>query len=111
MFGIRAFAETVDKVQQVTTMTNAERYQEMLVTTVIGVSTVFAILIFLWAFMVVMKFVFNRPAKKKSEVEEAVVSVKNVDDGELIAVLSAAVAAMMGTSGTKFRIKSFRRTK
>lgn len=97
-------------------LTFAERLSHMLTGTVIGVATVFAILIFLWGLLVVMKFVFTpRTQKTEKKIQEvvAVPSAPATDDTQLIAVLTAAVAMMMEAQNvtTSFKIKSFRRTK
>lgn len=90
--------------------------------TLIGVGMVFAVLTILWAVLAIFKQIFARPEKKKAEpapaaapapvIEEAVEEA--FDDGELIAVITAAVAAYienedpaMAQSG--FRVVSFRR--
>lgn len=91
--------------------------------TLIGMGMVFSVLAILWAVLAIFKQIFAKPAPaKKAEpapvaapapvVEEAVEEVS--DDGELIAVITAAVAAYiesedpaMAQSG--FRVVSFRR--
>ena len=103
------------------TLTFAERMQFAGTGTVIGVLTVFVVLIFLWGVLVVMQKIFNRPVQTKQEtVVEQPVSVPvqsqaqpEQDNTQLIAVLTAAVAAVLNTqnAATNFRIKSFRRTK
>lgn len=100
-----------------TALTFAERIQHAGTGTVIGVMTVFTILIILWLILVVMQYVFGSTNKKetKAEVVEAVVTqpVAKPDDTQLIAVITAAITAMFEAQGitTKFRVKSFRRTK
>lgn len=105
-----------------TALTFAERIQHSVTGTVIGVVTVFAILMILWFILVIMQFAFsstNKESKKKAKevqaVPEPVVSapVAKTDDTQLIAVITAAIAVMLESQGitTKFRVKSFRRTK
>jgi len=97
-----------------TSLTFAERLSHMLTGTVIGVATVFAILIFLWGLLIVMKLVFARAPKQEKKVEEpAPVQAAAENDTQLIAVLTAAVAMMLEAQNitTGFKIKSFRRTK
>ncbi len=104
-----------------TALTFAERMQHAGTGTVIGVATVFAILMILWLILAIMQFVFsstNKENKKKVKVQavpETVASapVAKTDDTQLIAVITAAITAMFEAQGitTKFRVKSFRRTK
>ena len=99
-----------------TALTFAERLSHMLTGTVIGIGTVFAILIFLWGLLIVMKFIFTpRAPKAKKQVDEVVEApaAPMADDSQLIAVLTAAVAMMLEAQNvtTSFKIKSFRRTK
>ena len=90
--------------------------------TLIGMGMIFAVLAILWGVLAIFKLVFARPEpKKKAEpapvaapapVEEAVEVV--TDDGELIAVITAAVAAYIESEDpamaqTGFRVVSFRR--
>ena len=91
--------------------------------TLIGMGMIFAVLGLLWAVLAVFKLVFARPKKeKKTEasvvapavVEEAVVEDVANDD-ELVAVITAAVAAYMAQeepeiASNGFRVVSFRRT-
>ena len=83
----------------------------------IGMLTIFSVLCIIWAAMVLFKVVFHDIPQKKvnHEVEEAVVvapaiTVANNDDAEIIAVISAAIAAAE-SDGTdvKFKVVSFKR--
>ena len=90
--------------------------------TLIGMGMIFAVLGILWAVLTVFKFIFARPAKeKKTEapvaapvvVEEAVVE-ETANDDELVAVITAAIAAYMAQeepeiAANAFRVVSFRR--
>ena len=106
-----------------TDLTLAERAPHMITGTIIGIGTVFAILILFWGLLVLMKFIFARqPKPKKTQTSMATQAPEKVqnslaatvaDDTQLIAVLTAAVACMMeaqGVPATSFKIKSFRRT-
>ena len=86
---------------------------------------IFAVLSILWAVLALFKFIFAKPVKaKKTEpvaeeepetveiVEEPVAD--ETDDGELIAVITAAIAAYMASEEPNaapngFRVVSFRR--
>lgn len=103
-----------------TALTFAERMQHAGTGTVIGVLTVFAILIILWGVLILLQKIFYHPAKPaKVEKQEATAlseqpaPAPKTDDAQIIAVLTAAVAAMLERQniGTSFKIKSFRRTK
>lgn len=100
-----------------TTLTLAERMQHAGTGTVIGIATVFAVLGLLLIILFMMQYIFSPKKEKKAETivqsaSQPVAEVKT-DDNEIIAVITAAVAAMLDTKGikTNFRIKSFRRTK
>lgn len=84
-------------------------------TTVIGLSIVFAVLIILMIVLMLFKVIFYRkPKEQKTEtpVTEPVQTAAEpeADDEELIAVLTAAVAASLNTSTYNLKIKSYRRT-
>lgn len=86
------------------------------VITIEGMLVVFAILILIMLTIYAMSL-FSGEKKSKKAVEsveaEAVptpsVEVSNVDEGELIAVLTAAVAACMGTSSASVNIRSYKK--
>lgn len=85
----------------------------------VGISIVFSVLVILMIVLMLFKVIFYRkPADTESvkteiKVEKAPeVSVnepKTIEDGELIAVLTAAVAASLNTSTYNLKIKSYRR--
>ena len=85
----------------------------------IGMLTIFSVLSILWLFLVAFKLVFHDIPKKRAAKKtiapivtaEATQETKTIDDGELIAVISAAIAlAENDSSGAKFRVVSFKRT-
>ena len=86
---------------------------------VIGMITVFAVLCILWFCLAIFKFCFHtipekRKSKKKQEpitpVVQKAAEIKKQDDGEIIAVIAAAIAmAEADNSGMKFRVVSFKR--
>ena len=85
----------------------------------IGMVTVFSVLCILWLFLVGFKLLFHdlpakRNAKKKSapviNIVEKKVESTSVEEGELVAVIAAAIAmAESDHSGMKFKVVSFRR--
>lgn len=87
--------------------------------TLLGMGTVFAVLIFLAFLISLMKyipaFIEKLSKKEKADVQEAkpvVVEtpvVEEADDLELIAVITAAIAAQEGTSTDGFVVRSIRR--
>lgn len=85
-------------------------------TTFIGLAIVFAVLIILMIVLMLFKVIFYKePAKKAVQTvtaNEVPVSEENntADEEELVAVLTAAVAASLNTSTYNLRIKSYRRT-
>ncbi len=81
----------------------------------IGMLIVFAVLSLLWLLLELLGFVM-RSAKTKPAVAPAPAPVfvpqapaKTTDDSELIAVLSAAIAASESAPATRFRVVSFKR--
>lgn len=84
-------------------------------TTVIGLAIVFSVLIILMLVLMLFKVIFYRQPKKqqvKSAPAQAspVKTVKEeTDEEELVAILTAAVAASLNTSTYNLKIKSYRR--
>ena len=89
---------------------------------IIGYVMVFVVLGILWAVIELMRVVLApKDTKKTKEVVatnvqqttnasvEEVVETEKIDEGELVAVLTAAVAASLNTSTYNLRIKSFKR--
>ena len=87
-------------------------------TTVIGLAIVFAVLIILMIVLSLFKAIFYKKPKTQAApaaapAQAAPVEKETADDTdeeELIAVLTAAVAASLNTSTYNLRIKSYRRT-
>ena len=93
--------------------------------TLLGMGMIFAVLSILWGVLAIFKLIFAKPEKKakpapaapKAEpvvVPEPVVAPAATDDAELIAVLTAAIAAYEASLGNEvapggFRVVSFRR--
>lgn len=95
--------------------------------TLLGMLMVFAVLAILWAVLAIFKLVFAKSGEKTAKAPEAVVNavaeavtavdepVDYTDDAELVAVITAAVAAYMQSEGSEagytggFRVVSFRR--
>ena len=101
-------------------MTLAEALLEGAKTTVTGLVIVFAVLAILWGVLVLMKKLFYKePGKTKPAPTPVEVPVaqpvaapepeKSMNEDELIAVLTAAVAASLNTSTYNLQIKSYRR--
>ena len=90
---------------------------------IIGYVMVFVVLAILWGIIEFMHFILTPKAsknKKKDEVKftqnslveeksENVVETEQIDESELVAVLTAAVAASLNTSTYNLKIKSFKR--
>lgn len=87
-----------------------------LATTVVGMLTVFLILIMLCGVLYLLRFV-NPDLKKKtneqiSEIKpievkkEQIIVEQATDNSELIAVITAAIAASLGTTSNKLQVKS-----
>ena len=102
-----------------------EIFELMWLTPLFGMAMIFSVLTILWAVLSVFKLIFvkSTPTEEKrakpvvQETTPVVVEpvVDKTDDGELVAVITAAVAAYMAEQGdntvvTGFRVVSFRRT-
>lgn len=88
-----------------------------LVVAVIGLGTVFVVLGVLWGILEISKRIFaprkkadTRPEPQAAAPVEQPAPAKaaEMEDGELIAVLTAAVAASLNTSTYRLRIQSYR---
>lgn len=90
--------------------------------TVLGMGTVFAVLIFISLIISLFKYIpalenalrrkpkqSQAPAPKESEIPVVAPVQEEADDLELIAVISAAIAAAEGTSSDGFVVRSIRR--
>ncbi len=86
-------------------MTASEKFSAATITTVLGMGITFMALLLLWGIIIVMTKVLNQEKKaspvsvveKPAPVEAISVQEEGVS-GELVAVISAAVAASMNTS-------------
>lgn len=82
-------------------------------TAVLGMGIVFSVLVVLMIVLYLFKVIFHKQPKKQevtAPVQETVAEPENeMDDDELIAVLTAAVAASLNTSTYNLNIKSYRR--
>ncbi len=97
---------------------------------VLGIGTVFAVLILLWAILALMKVVFYKPegataapaeevkasapaaapaarSEKKMSAPKKVASAPPENEDELVAILNGAVAAYAGSTG--LRVKSYKK--
>ena len=111
-------------------MSLAEAISEGLQVTGIGLIIVFSVLVILMLVMMAMKAIFYKPNKKdktkepSEKVETAPISDtavdvttvpvpaaadSGIDEGTLLAVITAAVAAVMDTPASRLNIKSYRR--
>ena len=105
---------------------SAETLNLLWQTPLLGIGMVFSVLAILWVILSLFKFIFAKPEpKKKAEaapapkaepvvIPEPVVT-EQTDDTELIAILTAAIAAYEASCGNEvapggFRVVSFRRT-
>lgn len=86
--------------------------------TLVGLSIVFGVLVVLMLVLMLFKVIFYKDPKKAQPAEQKMVqttqapspvAAQTEDDTELIAVLTAAIAASLNTSTYNLRIKSYRR--
>lgn len=89
---------------------------------IIGMTTVFSVLLILYLLLVGMKKIFYKETETSSEANrevsneglseapvQEIVETDDMDEDELVAVLTAAVAACLNQSTYNLRIKSYRR--
>ena len=105
-------------------MSFGERVLMGLQVTLFGMAVVFAVLILLWGILEIFRVIFYEIPKKKAAeaeskpaepeapapVEEAVETVEETDDAEIVAAITAAISVVMDKPQTSFRVVSFRRT-
>lgn len=82
--------------------------------TVLGLAIVFAVLVVLMLILMLFKVIFYKdPQKQKNKAQSEESKLQSVEpqinEEELIAVLTAAVAASLNTSTYNLNIKSYRR--
>ena len=96
-------------------MTVQEALAQGLSVTGVGLAIVFGVLVILMLVLMAMRKIFYKePAKAAAPAPaaapaESAEAVPAADEGELIAVLTAAVAASLNTSTYNLQIKSYRR--
>lgn len=100
-------------------MSLSEALSEGLMVTGVGLVIVFSVLVILMIAMMLMKVVFYKPNGAKTastpapaaapKAAPAPVAVSDTDESELVAVLTAAIAASLNTSTYNLNVKSFRR--
>ena len=106
-----------------------ERLSLALEVTILGMATVFAVLIIIWTALALLRvLLYGIPSKKTKEASDkqapkenpvptpssadtvaAVVTSPAVDDKQLVAVITAAIAASEGKPASSLRVVSFRR--
>ena len=101
-------------------MDMAEAIPYGLQTVLLGMGVIFSVLIILMAVLAVFKYVFYKPVKgepKAAEIKkeskpavEAIPVAVETDDAEIVAAITAAIAAMLEAPTTSFKVVSFRRT-
>ncbi len=88
-------------------------YIQGAVVAVIGLTTVFVVLAILWGVLELMRVIFTAKSRKPAAVAPAPAAIPAApaqeDDSELIAVLTAAIAASLNQSTYNLKIKSYRR--
>ena len=116
-FNEKSFMESMDVSAK---FTMSEILVKAGLNTLLGMGTVFAVLIFLALIIEAMKFIpviLDKMSKKPAPAMEAPkaapvveeVVVDETDDLELVAVITAAIAAQEGTSTDGFVVRSIRR--
>ena len=106
---------------------SAEAFKYALEMTLLGMGMIFSVLAILWGVLALFKIVFARPKKEKKAKAQATESAptaepapiletesNTTDDGELIAILTAAIIAYEAEQNPEapignFRVVSYRR--
>ena len=94
-----------------------EKFIQGAVVAIIGICTVFTVLAILWGVLELMRVVFSLKGKKQAvktvapapAPTPAAPTCAEEDESELIAVLTAAIAASLNQSTCNLKIKSYRR--
>ncbi len=118
MFGIEDFTQKIVDFSNfdISQLGNALLFGGAML--LIGIGTVFAVLVLLWICLMLFKLFFHDiPTKRasKQKIEPAPVKVAAAPaavsaEGEIVAVIAAAIAmAESESSGMKFRVVSFKR--
>lgn len=108
------FVVLLDKMStDINSLTRDEKLLGCLVVTLLAMVIVFAVLVLLMFIVKTMKSFANKPKKeevvvKAKPVEEEVEEVKT-DDKQLVAVITAAIAASLNTSTSKIVVKRIER--
>ena len=103
---------------------DAKTIEMMWQTPLFGMAMVFLVLALLWGVLAIFKLIFYKPENKKTKsveekkpepVVEPIPVVEEQNDDELVAVITAAVAAYIeseepNAAPNGFRVVSFRRT-
>ena len=91
----------------------AQTLQRAGLNTLMGIGTVFVMLVLLSLLISLFRFIPNPEAKKAAAVAPAVQTAEEnlADDGELVAVIAAAIAAAEGTTTDGFVVRSIRKAK
>lgn len=116
----------LSNVNALTLMPMDERLSYAMQMLLLGMGTVFSVLIILWLCVALFRLIFSGAARNKADKGQKEIKQETVaaptpvattapDDGELLAVITAAVAAMLEAEGSPaydggFRVVSFRRT-
>ena len=85
-----------------------------IVVAVIGLATVFVVLAILWGVLEIMRVIFGQASNKLEAPKIApapapVPQAPSTEEDDIIAVLTAAVAAMLDKPASGLQIKSYRR--
>lgn len=106
----------LEKMQfSIDSMTLGEKFLGSMVVTLMGVGIVFAALATLFIAIIVMQKVVNGAQPKKESksrptiIEESVVEEDTIDNNELVAVITAAVAASLHTSTHNIIVRNITR--
>ncbi|WXR60647.1 OadG family protein [Peptostreptococcaceae bacterium AGR-M142] len=109
------FVVLLDKMStDINSLTRDEKLLGCLVVTLLAMVIVFAVLVLLMFIVKTMKSFANKPKKeevvvKAKPVEEEVEEEVKTDDKQLVAVITAAIAASLNTSTSKIVVKRIER--
>ncbi|WIF95650.1 OadG family protein [Caminicella sporogenes] len=110
-----SFIEKFTNPELIHSLSLGEKLLASIYVTILGMSATFAALVILWGCIIIMSKLLNtsKPKKETVEVKSVPVSQANVpafqveeDDEELIAVITAAIAASLNTSTHNIIVKN-----
>lgn len=87
-------------------LSTGQKLRGSLQVTLLGMTVTFVALIILWGLILIMSKILNKSHKCEEQQEEPMIEIKLLEEEELIAVISAAIAASLKTSTNNIVVKN-----